>query len=93
MVGLCAEWIRPQGAFGRRSAYADRKDILCVGEGRRPARSAREGRFQSAWKPAAGGRLAPTEKSVGGGRRLARKRLWRPISIGGEAFGWRSACA
>jgi hypothetical protein len=30
---------------------------------------------------------------VGGGRRLARKRLWRPISIGVEAFGRWSACA
>jgi len=46
-VGLCAEWIRPPGAFGRRSACADREGAFCVGEGRRPARSAQEGRFQS----------------------------------------------
>jgi len=43
----CAEWIRPQGASGRRSACADREVVLCVGGGRRPARSASEGRFQS----------------------------------------------
>ena len=30
---------------------------------------------------------------VGGGRRLARKRLRRPISIGVKALGRRSACA
>jgi hypothetical protein len=51
-------------AFGQRSAYADRKGILRVGEGRRPARSARRGRFQSARKPSANGRPAPTEKAV-----------------------------
>ncbi len=45
------------GAFGQRSACADREGILCVGEGRRPA----------------------------------RKRLQRPISIGGKAFGQRPA--
>ena len=35
-------------ASGQRSACADRKGILRVGEGQRPARSARRGRFQSA---------------------------------------------
>jgi len=58
-VGLCAKWIRPPGAFGRRSACADRGGVSCVG----------------------------------GGRRLARKRPGRPISIGVKAFGRRSACA
>jgi hypothetical protein len=46
--------------------------------------------------PSANGRPTPTEKSalrVGEGRRLARKRLGRPISIGAKAFGQRSACA
>jgi hypothetical protein len=37
-------------AFGRRSACADRRIVFCVGEGRRLARSALEGRFQSAWR-------------------------------------------
>jgi hypothetical protein len=37
-------------AFGRRSACADRKTFICVGGGRRLARSAVEGRFQSAQK-------------------------------------------
>jgi hypothetical protein len=32
-------------ASGRRSACADREGVFCVGEGRRPARSALEGRF------------------------------------------------
>jgi hypothetical protein len=66
-------------AFGRWSACADREGVFCVGEGRRPARSARRGRFQSAGKPSADGRPAPTEKDilcVGGGRRLARS-AWR----------------
>jgi hypothetical protein len=35
-------------AFGRRSACADRESVLCVGGGRRLARSALRGRFQSA---------------------------------------------
>jgi hypothetical protein len=51
------------------------KSTLCVGGGRRLARSAFGGRFQSAPRPSADGRPAPTWKStlcVGGGRRLAR---------------------
>ena len=43
-------------------ACADREGVFCVGEGRRPARSALKGRFQSAQKPPAGGRPAPTGK-------------------------------
>jgi hypothetical protein len=43
-------------AFGRRSACADREGVFCVGGGRRLARSASEGRFQSAWRPSAGDR-------------------------------------
>ena len=77
------------------------KSVPCVGGGRRLARGALRGRFQSAQKPSANGRpvrrmnsasrgLRPTvglcrPKSVpcvGGGRRLARKRLEGPISIG-----------
>jgi hypothetical protein len=56
-------------AFGRRSACADRKGILCVGEGRRLARSASEGRFPIGVKA-----YADREGvfCVGGGRRLAR---------------------
>jgi len=49
------EWIRPSKAFGRRSACADRESVLCVGAGRRLARSALRGRFQSAPRPSAGG--------------------------------------
>jgi hypothetical protein len=78
------------------------KSTFCVGGGRRLARSALRGRFQSAPRPSAGGsactpnefglqgplaggRPTPTWKStfcVSGGRRLARQRLRRPISIG-----------
>jgi hypothetical protein len=49
-------------ASGQRSACADRKGILCVGGGRRPARSARRGRFQSA------------QRAQRGPRRYRRKR-------------------
>jgi hypothetical protein len=38
-------------------------DPICVGEGRRPARSALEGRFQSAQQPSADDRPAPTGRS------------------------------
>jgi hypothetical protein len=108
------------------------KNTLRVGEGRRPARSASEGRFQSAQslrptvglrrperhslrrrrptpgaqapqkadfnrreglRPAVGLRRPKNTLRVGEGRRLARKRLGRPISIGAKAFGQRSACA
>jgi hypothetical protein len=73
---------------GRRS--------FCVGGGRRLARSAFGGRFQSASKAFGGGRPAPIGRRffcVGGGRRLARQRLERPISIGVKGL-WRwSACA
>jgi hypothetical protein len=108
------------------------RNVACVGEGRRLARRAWKGRFQSAGKPSANGRPAPTEERrsrrrrptpgaqapekadfnrreglqptvglrrprnvacVGEGRRLARKRLERPISIGAKAFGQRPACA
>jgi hypothetical protein len=99
------------GAFGRWSAYVPNEFGLqrpsangwpaptgkgfCVGGGRRLARSALEGRFQSAQKPSAGGRPAPTGKGfcVGGGRRPARQRLGGPISIGVKAFGRWLACA
>jgi hypothetical protein len=43
-------------AFGRWSACADREGVFCVGGGRRLARSARRGRFQSAGGPSADGR-------------------------------------
>jgi hypothetical protein len=52
--------------FGLRRPSADgrptptEKDILCVGGGRRLARSAWRGRFQSAGRPSADGRPAPT---------------------------------
>ena len=59
-------------AFGPRSACADRKSVLCVGGGRRLARCALEGRFQSAGRPSAGGRPAPT------GRCLLRRRRPTP---------------
>jgi len=48
-------------AFGRRLACADREGVFCVGGGRRLARSASEGRFQSAWRPSADDRPVPTE--------------------------------
>jgi hypothetical protein len=82
-------------AFGRRSACADREGVLCVGGGRRLARSAVEGRFQSAQKPSADGRPAPTEKRSLRRRRPTpgAQRLEGPISIGTKAFGQRSACA
>jgi hypothetical protein len=82
-------------AFGQRPACADRRIVFCVGQGRGPAHRAWKGRFQSARKPSANGRPAPTEE-----RRLRRRRptlgasrLERPISIGEKAFGQRSACA
>jgi hypothetical protein len=67
---------------------------FCVGGGRRLARSAWEGRFQSAQKPSADGWPAPTGRGfcVGGGRRPARQRLEGPISIGVKAFDQWSAC-
>jgi hypothetical protein len=137
-------------AFGRRSACADREGVFCVGGGRRPARSAWRGRFQSAGGPSADGRpvrrmnsafeglrptvglrrpkrisfasaeadvwrAAPGEADFNrrGGLRptvglcadrkgyplrrrrptLGAERPERPISIGGRAFGRRSACA
>jgi len=46
------------GAFGQRSACADRGGVFCVGGGRRLARSALGGRFQSAGRPSVGGRHA-----------------------------------
>jgi hypothetical protein len=99
-------------AFGRRSACAPNEfglqgplaggrpapteKILRVGGGRRLARSALRGRFQSASK-AFGRWVACADREsvlcVGGGRRPARQRLRRPISIGAKAFGRRSACA
>jgi hypothetical protein len=63
-------------AFGRRSACADRGGVFCVGGGRRLARSARRGRFQSAGKPSADGRPAPTG---------------RVSSASAEADAWRGA--
>jgi len=50
-------------AFGRWLACADRKSVLCVGGGRRLARCALEGRFQSAWRPSADGWPAPTGRA------------------------------
>jgi hypothetical protein len=44
-------------------------------------------------RPAVGLRRPGGIFCVGEGRRLARQRLGRPISIGAEAFGRRSACA
>jgi hypothetical protein len=102
-----------QGPVGQRSACADRKILSASAKADAWRASASEGRFQSARRPSASGRLyasnefdlegpsangrpTPTEKSalrVGEGRRLARKRLGRPISIGAKAFGQRSACA
>jgi hypothetical protein len=76
------------GAFGRRSACADRE--------RRPAFAARrapEGP-KSARRPSVNGRPAPTEERRRRRRpTLGVQRLGRPILIGTEAFGRRSACA
>jgi hypothetical protein len=65
------------------------RNVACVGEGRRLARRAWEGRFQSARRPSADGRPAPTEE-----RSLRRRRptpgalrLERPISIGAKVDG------
>jgi hypothetical protein len=44
-------------------------------------------------RPTVGLRRPKNIICVGGGRRLARKRLEGPISIGTKAFGQRSACA
>jgi hypothetical protein len=54
-----------------------------------------EGRFQSAGRPSADGRPAPTGKILLRRRRPTpgAVRLRRPISIGVKAFGRRSACA
>jgi hypothetical protein len=71
------------------------KSVPCVGGGRRLARSALRGRFQSAQKPSANGRPVPTEKRSLRRRRPTpgAERLEGPISIGTKAFGRRSACA
>jgi hypothetical protein len=83
-------------AFGRRSACADRKSTLRIGEGRRPARK-RLKRLISIGTKAFGQRSACADRKstlrIGEGRRPARKRLKRLISIGTKAFGRRSACA
>jgi hypothetical protein len=63
-------------AFGRRLACADRGGVFCVGGGRRLARSAWRGRFQSAGEPSADGRPAPTG---------------RVSSASAEADAWRAA--
>jgi hypothetical protein len=57
---------------------------FCVGGGRRLARSALRGRFQSAQKPSAGGRPAPTGRFLLRRRRPTpgAQRLEGPISIG-----------
>jgi hypothetical protein len=99
-------------AFGRRSACADRKILSASAKADARRASASEGRFQSARRPSANGRLYASNEfdleglrptvglrrpkntlRVGEGRRPARKRLRRPISIGAKAFGQRSACA
>ena len=97
------------GAFGRWSAYVPNEFGLqgpsaggrpaptgrgfCVGGGRRLARSAWEGRFQSAQKPSADGWPAPTGRFLLRRRRPTpgAQRLGRPISIGAKAFGRWSA--
>jgi hypothetical protein len=74
-------------AFGRWSACADREGVFCVGEGRRLARSALEGRFQSAWRPSAGGRPAPTGRVSFA---LAEADAWRASASEGRfQSAWR----
>jgi hypothetical protein len=57
------------GMRSARDRPALTEQTLCVGKGQRPARSALEGRFQSARKPLADGPLSPTEN-----RPLRRRR-------------------
>jgi hypothetical protein len=83
-------------AFGRRSACADRKKR--PPRRRRPtpgAQAPEKADFnrREGLRPAVGLRRPTNTLRVGEGRRPARKRLGRPISIGAKAFGQRSACA
>jgi hypothetical protein len=76
-------------------ACADRKNAFCVGGGRRLARSALRGRFQSARRPLAGGRPgAPNEfglqRPSANGRPAPTEKM---PSASAEADAWRvSAC-
>jgi hypothetical protein len=63
-VPLEADFNRPVEAFGRWSACADRRVSFASAEADAWRASALEGRFQSAWRPSAGGRPAPTEGMV-----------------------------
>ena len=74
-----------------RSAWEGRFPIGAKAFGRRSACTPNEFGLQG---PSADGRPAPTGKGfcVGGGRRPARQRLGRPISIGAKAFGRWSVC-
>jgi len=80
------------GAFGRWSACADREGVLCVGGGRRLARSALEGRFQSAQKPSAGGWPARRMNSASRSLRpvVGLRRPGRGFASA-EADAWRAA--
>jgi hypothetical protein len=82
-------------AFGRWSACADRKSVLCVGGGRRLARRAWKADFnrREGLRPMVGLRR-PEERSLRRRRPTpGAVRLGRPISIGVKAFGRWSACA
>ena len=70
---LGAERLERPISIGVR-ACADRKNAFCVGRGRRLARSARGGRFQSAWASLAGGRPARRMNSASRG-------LWPAVGL------------
>jgi len=84
MVGFMRRMNSTLRAFSQRSAYADRKILFASAQADARRASASEGRFQSAQslRPAVGLRRPKNTLRVGAGRRPARKRLRRPISIG-----------
>jgi len=82
-------------AFGRRSACADREIPFAsaFADARRAAPWKADFNRRKSLRPTTGLRRPGDPICVGEGRRPARKRLGRPISIGAKASGRRSACA
>jgi hypothetical protein len=82
-------------AFGQRPACADRKTFpaSAKADAWRIAPGKADFNRREGLRPTVGLRRPKNALCVGEGRRPARKRLRRPISIGAKAFGQRSACA
>jgi hypothetical protein len=80
-------------ASGHRPACADRGGVFCVGGGRRLARSAWRGRFQSAGRPSADGRPVRRMNSAFEGLRptVGLRRPKRISFASVEADAWRAA--